>query len=87
MQAYLHHGSASNPPMSTELVEVINAPLWYHDKGLMQTATGYGRKLKTPYKVRWNNRAYRVYSICFSNVSTEYIISNKQQIIVRLEND
>jgi hypothetical protein len=36
--------------------------------------SGYGKKIATSYKVRWGNRFYRVYSTCYSNVSTEYII-------------
>ena len=27
--------------------DIVDAPMWYHKKGLMQTATGYGRKLNT----------------------------------------
>jgi hypothetical protein len=34
----------------------------------------YGKKIATSHKVKWGNRFYRVYSTCYSNVSTEYII-------------
>lgn len=50
------------------------APLWWHEKGLMQTATGYGRKLTTPYKVEYMGKKRRVYARCFSNVSSLYVI-------------
>ena len=53
---------------------LVYAPLWWHTKGLQQTATGYGRKLTTPYKVEHNGRMYRVYAIQFSNLGTLYIL-------------
>lgn len=71
----------------TKSVECIDNQLWFHKRGLMQTATGYGRKLVTPYMVKWNNKTYRVYSSCFSNCSTEYIISKGRKIIVQIERD
>lgn len=50
--------------------ELIDAPLWWHEQGLMQTATGYGRKLTTRYKVRFNGRLYRVYCTQLSNAGS-----------------
>lgn len=64
--------------------EVINDPLWYHKQGLMQTASGYGKKLVTEYKIKYNNRFYRVYCRIFSNIGTLYIISKKHHINVEL---
>ena len=54
--------------------QLIYSPLWWHERGLSQTATGYGRKLTTPYKVEHNGRLYRVYRICFSNAGSLYIL-------------
>ena len=59
------------------------APLWWHDQGLTQTATGYGGKLTTPYKAMHNGRLYRVYCMCYSNSGTNYIISKGQRLIIR----
>jgi len=53
---------------------LVYSPLWWHLKGLTQTASGYGRKLTTPYKVEHNGRAYRVYCVCFSNAGSLYIL-------------
>jgi hypothetical protein len=53
---------------------LIEAPLWWHKQGLQQTASGYGSKLTTPYKVEHNGRLYRVYCVCFSNAGTLYIL-------------
>jgi hypothetical protein len=51
----------------------MDAPLWWQEKGLTQTASGYGRKLTTPYKVKFNGRWRRVYCCQFSNAGTLYI--------------
>ena len=65
----------------------VRAPLWWHDKGLQQTATGYGSKLTTPYKVEHNGRLYRVYCICWSNIGSLYIISKGQHLYIRVMPD
>lgn len=62
-------------------------PLWYHKQNLMQTATGYGSKLKTPFKVYYEGRMRRVYCRIFSNIGTTFIILNKKEVIVDLDND
>ena len=54
--------------------QLIDAPLWWHKRGLQQTASGYGSKLTTPYKVEHNGRLYRVYCVCWSNSGTLYIL-------------
>lgn len=54
------------------ILKVIKRP---YRTGLMQTATGYGRKLKTDYMVLCSdNRERRVYARCFSNVASLYVI-------------
>lgn len=60
----------------------IHAPMWYHKRGLMQTATGYGKRINTGYKVEYLGRARRIYCCIFSNAGTCYIIVNKQQVTV-----
>jgi len=64
--------------------EVVNAPLWWHKQGLQQTASGYGSKLTSRFKVPYNGRLYRVYYICYSNLATYYIVSNGNKIIIRV---
>jgi hypothetical protein len=68
--------------MKTIYLEFIDAPMWYHRRGLMQTATGYGKKLNTGKKALVGNKAYRVYAICYSNVATCYIIIKGVKIYV-----
>ena len=81
IKAYVQHGT-SGTPMRTEEVEVKTDPLRHHTLGLSYTASGYGAKLPTVFKVFYQGRWYRVYSVCFSNVSTEYIISKGEKLNV-----
>lgn len=49
--------------------------LYIHKRNLQETASGYGSKLTTRYKVKLcNGRTYRVYCRCYSNVGTLYIL-------------
>ncbi len=49
--------------------------LYCHKHNLSQTASGYGNKLSTRYKVKCKNgKTYRVYCRCYSNVGVLYIL-------------
>jgi hypothetical protein len=61
---------AYNPPIE---VEHKHAPLWWHERGLSQTATGYGKRIATATMVRYNGKWRRVYCCIYSNVGTCYI--------------
>jgi len=66
--------------------ETLNAhyvPLWYHEQGLSQTASGYGKKLKTVYKVENKNRLYRVYTDVVSNSNVIYIYEKQKKVYLR----
>ena len=72
-----------------EDLETVEAPLWHHKRGLShhkrglsQTATGYGHKLATVYKVRHNGRWYRIYCHCFSNSGSLYIVSKGERLYI-----
>ena len=62
--------------------ELIYKPLCFHKKNLMQTATGYGLKLKTEYMYRYKGNTYRVLYANFSNSGTFYIRTKEQDIIL-----
>jgi hypothetical protein len=64
-------------------VEIKDAPMWYRERGLMQTASGYGTKLNTGKKVRWNNRWYRLYCHIISNSGSCYILVKGKRIYYR----
>lgn len=63
---------------------VVDEPQWMQ-RGLFPTASGYGKKIPTRYKLRYNNRLYRIYGCCFSNVATTYIVSRNRTIIVDVD--
>lgn len=56
--------------------------LWWQKRGLMYTATGYGGKIPTEYRVRWNSRHYRVYAACHSNCASLYVISHGRRYYI-----
>jgi len=60
--------------------QLIWSPLWWHERGLSQTASGYGSKLTTPYKVEHNDRLYRVYCVQFSNAGSFYILPGGERL-------
>ncbi len=66
--------------------QLVYSPLWWHEQGRMQTATGYGVKLTTPYKVEHNGRLYRVYCVCFSNSGTLYILPGGKPLYLSSSN-
>lgn len=72
MKAYLQFGKAGEP-MQTVSVPVKKSILPWQEQGLQQTASGYGRKLTTPYMVHWEGRWRRVYCCQISNAGTFYI--------------
>ena len=49
-------------------------PLWWHEKGLQQTATGYGLKLTTRYKVLFAGKLRRVYCTQISNTGSLWVV-------------
>lgn len=58
---------------STTACESKESPLWWQEKGLSFTATGYGSRIPTRYLVHFNGRWRRVYFRCYSNAGTLYI--------------
>ena len=78
-QAFLHFGgpfTTEQPaPRQTIEVEYKEDFTWWQKRGLLYTSTGYGRKIPTTYKVKFENRWYRVYCCIYSNSGVCYIIS------------
>jgi len=59
-----------------EEVEVKESLLPHHKAGRSYTPSGYGRKIPTPYMIKFNNRWQRVYCCIFSNSGSLYIASH-----------
>lgn len=75
--AYVH-GSTHSVDVSyscsfTRKVECKVNPLWWQDKGLSYTASGYGARIPTRYMVKFNGKWRRVYCRIYSNNGTLYI--------------
>lgn len=68
--------------MYVDQSDLIEKPLWFHKRNLMQTRTGYGKNLKTEYMVRYNNKVHRIYYSNFSNSGTFYIKTKQGDIIL-----
>ncbi len=62
--------------------ELIDAPMWFHKRGLQQTASGYGRRLNTGKKIKFNDKAYRLYATCYSNAASVWFVANGKRIYV-----
>lgn len=71
-----------HPCLYVERNEFIEKPLWWHKRGLMQTRTGYGRKLTTDLMIHFNGRLRRVYACVYSNAGSCYIIHNGQWLFI-----
>lgn len=66
-----------------ENTKLIDAPLAWQVKGLHETATGYGSKLTTRYKIEHKGRRYRVYATCHGNCGSLYIVTHGKRIYLR----
>lgn len=54
--------------------ERIYRPLWWHEQGLQQTASGYGSKLTSAYVARLaDGRERRIYVTQWSNAGSAWI--------------
>lgn len=68
--------------ISANTPELLESPLVWQERGFQQTATGYGAKLTTTYKISFNGRLYRVYCTCYSNSGTCWFTAKGVKIIV-----
>lgn len=66
-----------------EPYELIDRPLWWHERGLSQTASGYGSKLASRRCARLpDGRVRRIYVTCWSNSGTAWVtLDGKRQVI------
>ena len=83
MEFFLQFKSDHNDCFLTVEVESKENEMRHHRLGLQYTATGYGSKLPTRHMIRFDGRWYRVYSICYSNVSTEYVLIDGEKVTVQ----
>ncbi len=55
--------------------EYVDRPMWFHTRGLSETASGYGRRLRSARCVRipGDPKLRRVYITIYSNIGTAWI--------------
>jgi hypothetical protein len=63
-------------------LESKESPLWWQEKGLSYTATGYGKRIPTRHMVRYNGKWRRVYCAIYSNIGTCYIGKLEDNLII-----
>ena len=68
--------------MYSEDLEYKDAPLWHHIRGLSYTRTGYGKKIPSRKKVKFQGRWHRVYCHIISNCGSNYILSKGGRIYI-----
>jgi hypothetical protein len=85
IQTHATRPDGSRDSFATIAAEVKQAPLWWQDRGLSFTATGYGSRIPTAYVVRFNGRWRRVYCRIYSNIGTTYIGRGASKFIVNFE--
>lgn len=62
---------------------IVDRPLWFHTAGLSETATGYGRRLRSSRcLVDARGRVRRIYITQFSNAGTAWIIVAGRRYVV-----
>lgn len=62
---------------------VFSRPLWWQERGLTKTASGYGTKIPTKNVIRYDNRFRRIYVDIFGNIGHSYFILKGEKITVR----
>lgn len=62
--------------------DLIIDELDWQKMGLQETATGYGRKLTSSYKINFEGKLFRVYITCISNSGSAWFTSKGRRIHV-----
>jgi hypothetical protein len=65
--------------------EIIERPLPWQERHQQQTASGYGMKLTTRYLAPCLGRLRRVYAICYSNVSSLYVLVKGHKVFINID--
>ena len=65
--------------------ELIERPLDWQQRGLMETQSGYGSRLHTVYMLRYAGRTRRLYCCCYGNSGTLFITVHGERVIVDVD--
>lgn len=55
-----------------DVADLIDEPLGWQQRGLQQTASGYGSKLTSRYKIDFEGKLYRLYVTQYGNAGSTW---------------
>lgn len=70
---------------SRETVPAREKPMWWHERGLSFTASGYGGRIPTRHMVKLGGRWRRVYCAVWSNIGTAYLLGRAGEWLATVE--
>jgi hypothetical protein len=65
-----------------DATQLIDEPLDWQKRGLQQTATGYGAKLTSRYKINFEGKLYRLYVTQYGNAGSTWFRVRGRKIFV-----
>ena len=65
-----------------DTTDLIDDPLPWQKRGLQQTASGYGSKLTSCYKINFEGKLYRLYVTQYSNAGSTWFRVRGRKIFV-----
>lgn len=65
-----------------DVQDLIDAPLDWQKRGLQQTASGYGSKLTSRYKIHFEGKEYRLYVTIYGNAGSTWFRVRGRKIFV-----
>ena len=74
--------SGSLPRLYCEHMDIVVKMLPWQQRGLQQTASGYGRKLTTSGMIHFNGKLRRIYCCCISNAGSCYIVHEGKWLFI-----
>ena len=77
------HGSVvAALSLTTIRGDLVDSPLDWQRLGLQQTATGYGAKLTTCWKIHFEGKLRRIYATCYGNAASCWFTFKGQRVFV-----
>lgn len=70
------------PTIYASQTDLVLSLLPWQKRGLQQTASGYGRKLTSSWKINFCGKLYRVYFTVISNSGSTWFISKGKKIFI-----
>lgn len=70
------------PTIYADRSELVMCQLPWQKRGLQQTASGYGAKLTSSFKIDFEGKLYRLYHTCYGNASSCWFTRKGERIYV-----